>query len=62
MDQALIEMVSRVIANARRAGLGVQDQQEAAVAALWAATPGEAPAIAHFIVQLVYPQMGGLAV
>ena len=62
MDQALIEMVRRVIANARRAGLGVQDQQEAAVAALWAATPGEAPAIAHFIVQLVYPKMGGLTV
>ncbi len=61
MDPSLIEMVTRVVANARRAGLGAADQRDAAVAAVWAATPGEAPAIAHFIVQLVYPSVVGLA-
>ena len=61
MDPSLIEMVTQVVTKARQAGLGVQDQRDAAVAALWAATPGEAPAIAHLIVQLVYPQVVCLA-
>lgn len=61
MDPSLIELVTRVVSNARRAGLGAQDQRDAAVAALWAVTPGEAPAIAHLIVQLVYPQLTDIA-
>ena len=61
MDQVLIEMVSQVVANARRAGLEVKDQRDAAVAALWAATPGEAPAIAHLMVELLYPEVAELA-
>ena len=56
MDPSLIEIVTRVVDKARQAGLDVQDQRDAAVAALWAVTPGEAPAIAHFIVQLVFPR------
>jgi hypothetical protein len=61
MDQSLIEMVCRVVVSARRAGLEVQDQRDAAVAALWAATPGEAPAIAHLMVELLYPEVTDLA-
>ena len=61
MDPSLIEMVTRVVTNARRVGLDAQDQRDAAVAALWAITPGEAPAIAHFIVELVYPQLMDVA-
>lgn len=61
MDQSLIEMVSRVVLNARRAGLEIQEQRDAAVAALWAATPGEAPAIAHLMVELLYPEVVDVA-
>lgn len=61
MDPSLIEMVTRVVTNARRAGLEVQDQHDAAVAAVWAATPGESPAIAHLMVQLLYPRLMGAA-
>ncbi|MDO8606380.1 MAG: hypothetical protein Q7R40_07595 [Phaeospirillum sp.] len=61
MDPSLVEIVTRVVASARQAGLDVRDQRDAAVAALWAVTPGEAPAIAHFIVQLVFPQSDHMA-
>ena len=61
MDPSLIEIVTRVVANARQAGLEVEFQRDAAVAALWAVMPGEAPAIAHFIVQLAFPQVVDLA-
>ncbi|TAN61138.1 MAG: hypothetical protein EPN20_12845 [Magnetospirillum sp.] len=61
MNPALIEIVTRVVADARRAGLDVEDQRDAAVASLWAAMPGEAPAIAHFIVQLVFPPVVDIA-
>jgi hypothetical protein len=58
MEQSLVEMVTRVLIAARRAGLSERDQQEAAVAAVWAAQPSEAPAMARLLVQMVYPEVG----
>jgi hypothetical protein len=57
MDSTLIALVTRVVTAARRAGLEVQDQRDAAEAALIAALPSEAPAIAHFMVEMLYPRI-----
>ena len=61
MDQSLINMVRQVVASAHLAGLGAQEQRDAAVAAVWAATPDEAPAIAHLMVELLYPEVADMA-
>ncbi len=58
MDQSLMEMVTRVLLEARRAGLAEHDQRDAAVAAIWAVQPAEAPAMARLMVQMVYPEIG----
>lgn len=57
MNPSLIDLVVQVVRKARRAGLDPQDQQDAAKAALMAAMPHESPAIAHFIVDLLYPDL-----
>ncbi len=57
MSPSLIDLVTHVVRKARCAGLSGQDQCDAAEAALMAAMPSEAPAIAHFMVQLLYPQL-----
>ncbi|WP_146747690.1 hypothetical protein [Paramagnetospirillum kuznetsovii] len=55
MSPILIDLVTHVVESAQRAGLDGRDQRDAAEAVLMAAMPSESPAIAHFMVELLYP-------
>ncbi|CAA7622061.1 hypothetical protein [Magnetospirillum sp. SS-4] len=55
-EAVLAALVLRVVAEARRAGLDPQEQRDAARAVLMAALPFEVPAIAHNLVDLVFPR------
>lgn len=57
IDPTLVELVTQVIGRARRVGLDVEDQRDAAVAVLWAAMPSEAPAVGSLIVQQLFPRL-----
>jgi hypothetical protein len=55
MDPSLIEIIKSAVAQAKRLGLGAEEQCSAAEAVLLSLTPSLSHATAHLIVEQLFP-------